>query len=386
MPTPTSQGDSPADGALAGLSETIFDSLSIGLVVFDRRLSVILRNQAATNLLGDGSDVPQCLARLAIDSRYEDWAAELRRVMDARREKRFDGVVSRSPDQPDRYFNIVCNPLRQPAGADVVGGLLLIEDVSPTISMEHRLAVSERLAAVGKLASKVAHELNNPLDGILRYTNLAIRRVRELDDAKVAEYLEHARAGILRMSQIISTLLEFSRNTANTFEQATINKIAEDAVAAMAGKASESKVAVVCNFQQDMPVVRGSNIFQVFCNLIKNAIDAMPEGGTLVITTQVVGPDVVVTFEDTGIGLPEDADRIFEPFFTTKPFGQGTGLGLAVCREIVEKYSGSITARRREPRGAALTVRIPSRNCAAIPVGVPFGSGGRIQRVPNAVK
>jgi signal transduction histidine kinase len=310
----------------------------------------------------------------------------LRQVTETRREKRFDGVVSQAPNQPDRYFNVVCNPLRGPAGAEAAGGLLLIEDVSPTITMEHRLAVSERLAAVGKLASKVAHELNNPLDGILRYTNLAIRKAAEHEDPKIMEYLDHARSGIVRMSHIISSLLEFSRSTGNTFEQATINKIAEDAIAAIAGRAQEAGVSVVCNFEQDMPVVRGSNLFQVFCNLMKNAVDAMPDGGTLSVTTKIVGPDVIVLIEDSGIGLPPEADRIFEPFFTTKPLGKGTGLGLAVCREIIEKYSGSITAERREPKGTRLTVRIPTRNCAAIPVGVPFGNGGRIQRVPNAVK
>jgi two-component system, NtrC family, sensor kinase len=225
----------------------------------------------------------------------------------------------------------------------------------------------------------VAHELNNPLDGILRYTNMALRLAEKIDPspqpdpnapvAKIIGYLKNAKSGIVRMTEIIQSLLEFSRNTPSTFEQATINKIVEDAVTAMEGRAHESNVTVVCNFlQTDMPVVRGSNVFQVFCNLIKNAIEAMPSGGTLTVTTRLTEADVIVTFEDTGVGLPEQADKIFDPFFTTKAPGKGTGLGLAVCQELIEKYSGTITAASRQPRGAVFTVTIPVPKLAAVPV------------------
>jgi len=245
--------------------------------------------------------------------------------------------------------------------------------------MEQRLAVSERLAALGKLAARVAHELNNPLDGILRYVNLALRVGGQSGaDPRVAEYLDKARSGLMRMTQITTSLLEFSRQTHAPLEQATINKIVEDAITAMNSRAADHGVTVICNFHQDdMPVVRGSNIFQVFCNLIKNAIDAMPDGGTLTVTTKVDGPDVVVAFEDTGLGLPPDAERIFEPFFTTKDPGKGTGLGLAVCKEIIERYSGTISAHRRQPKGTAFVVRIPSRNCATAPQAHGLPSGGQ---------
>jgi two-component system NtrC family sensor kinase len=95
----------------------------------------------------------------------------------------------------------------------------------------------------------------------------------------------------------------------------------------------------------------------------------MPKGGTLTLTTRLEGADVLVTVEDTGIGLPADAERIFDPFYTTKAAGQGTGLGLAVCKELIEKYSGTIAAQRRQPSGTTMTVRIPIRSCAAVPLG-----------------
>ncbi len=354
--------DAPLD--LLGL---VCESLPSGLVVFDATLNVVFRNQAAELLLPGDRDVSKALSRLAVESTYVDWEAELRKVLATGRSQRFD-ITVQSDDQSRMFLTLAMAPLRAADSAEPVGGFLVVDDVTLQIGIERRLAVSERLAAVGKLAARVTHELNNPLDGVLRYTKLAIRRVGD-DDAKTAEYLEKARSGIVRMGEIITALLEFSRATPGAFEQATINKIVEDAIVAMEGRARESQVTVVCNFHQtDMPVVRGSSLFQVFCNLIKNAIDAMPDSGTLTVTTAMVDSEVVVTFEDTGVGLPEEADKIFEPFFTTKEPGKGTGLGLAVCKELIDKYEGTITAARRESRGTILTVRIPERNCATPPL------------------
>ncbi|MFQ5428989.1 MAG: sensor histidine kinase [Phycisphaerae bacterium] len=346
-----------------------FDSIASSLVAFDPGLNIRLRNQAARVLLPDCADAAEVLSRLTVDGPCIDWRAELRTIIQSAEPRHFDAMAVQGPDQPETFLAMTISPLRARDTGELMGGLLLAEDVSSRISMERRLAVSERLAAVGKLAARVAHELNNPLDGILRYTNLARRRAADLEDEKVTEYLDSVKAGILRMSQILSALLEFSRSAPGTLEQATINKIVEDALSAMETRARSAGVTVVCNFHQtDMPVVRGSSLFQVFCNVIKNAIDAMAEGGTLTITTDIVGPDVVVRVEDTGVGLPEDIDRIFEPFFTTKASGKGTGLGLAVCKELIERYSGSITPVRREPRGTTMIVRIPLRNCSALPV------------------
>ncbi len=352
--------------SLPGLLQLVFESLPSGLVVFDKDLNVLLTNQTAKDLFPNDTDLSVAISNLAVESKYENWEAELREVIASGRGRRFDLTVPATDKHPDLYLNLVLHPLRAHNTGETIGGLLVAEDVSSRISMERRLAMSERLAAVGKLAARVAHELNNPLDGILRYANLAIRRADHAEDPKIVEYLEKAKAGIVRMSEIITALLEFSRTTPGTFEQATINKIIEDAVAAMEGRAQEAGVTTTCRFHQtDMPVVRGSNIFQVFCNIVKNAIDAMPDGGTLNITSAIDGPDVVVVFEDTGIGLPDEAHNIFEPFFTTKDPGKGTGLGLAVCKELIEKYGGAITAQRRQPRGTTITVRIPTKNCLA---------------------
>lgn len=266
----------------------------------------------------------------------------------------------------------------EPGSLDVIASVARGEPVVPLKTPGPQGAATDgagdaaRMASLGRLAARVAHELNNPLDGILRYVNLALRVNQSSGgDARINDYLDKARGGLLRMAQITTGLLEFSRASHAPPEQATINRIIEDAIASMAGRAAETGVSVERHFLAvDLPVARGSNIFQVFCNLIKNALDAMPEGGRLTATTRSEAGNLVIAIEDTGIGLPEEADRIFEPFFTTKEAGRGTGLGLAVCREIVERYGGTITAQRRQPRGTAFVVRIPEKNCGSTPAGM----------------
>lgn len=347
--------------SLRDIAEHVFHSLSLGVIVFDRELNVILRNQAATVMLPPGNRISDVLTDVTVESKYQNWGIELRQAMDSRGQSHFDGVTCRVSASENRMLNMVCTPLDDVAVGRTIGGLLVIEDVTSRLTMERRLAVSERLAAVGKLAAKVAHELNNPLDGIMRYINLAIR-VSETEGGpeKVVRYLSEARKGLARMVQILGELLEFSRSSYGSYEEANVNRYVEDAVNAMQDKALRMGVNIVCRMEGVMPPLRvGSNLFQVYCNLIKNAVDAMPTGGTLTITTCLINREVVVAFEDTGTGLPENVEQIFQPFFTTKPSGQGTGLGLAICKDIIEKYSGRIVAENRPEGGARFTVVVP---------------------------
>jgi two-component system NtrC family sensor kinase len=252
-------------------------------------------------------------------------------------------------------------PLKQIEVAENPGGVILVEDVTEKLNMERRLANAERLASVGKHASKVAHELNNPLDGILRYINLAMRVVEQENLAKPKEYLAQCRQGLMRMVQIISELLEFSRSTYTPLEYTKIEQIIEDAVKTMESRADAANVSIARNYTLGMPQVRSGNLFQVFCNLAKNALDAMPNGGELRVSTSLAADDTIaVELRDTGTGLPtEGIDAIFEPFFTTKEGGKGTGLGLAICRDIVESCNGRITARNAPDGGSIFTVYLP---------------------------
>jgi signal transduction histidine kinase len=226
---------------------------------------------------------------------------------------------------------------------------------------QKRLADTERLAVLGKLTSKVAHELNNPMDGILRYINLTMRIAEQENLEKAKEYLTQCRQGLMRMIQIVSELLEFSRNTYTSFEHVKIEQLIEDAIKTMDMRAETSNVQILSSYAPDIPEIRSGNLFQVFCNLIKNALDAMPAGGQLKISTRLAADNTaVVEFRDTGVGFaPENTKVIFEPFFTTKDKNKGTGLGLAICKDIIESYNGRITAENAPGGGSIFTVYLP---------------------------
>jgi len=220
---------------------------------------------------------------------------------------------------------------------------------------------TERLAAIGKVASKVAHELNNPMDGILRYINLAIRSMEQGNVDKPKQYLFQCRQGLMRMVQIVSELLEFSRSAYVPLEHGRVEPIIEEAVKTMEARAQGCDVRMVLNCAGNTPPVKTSNLFQVFCNLIKNALDSMPDGGQLYISTDVTqNNQIVIEFRDTGTGFdPNHSEAIFEPFFSTKHKGKGTGLGLAICRDIIERHNGRITAENAPDGGAVFRVYLP---------------------------
>jgi signal transduction histidine kinase len=223
-------------------------------------------------------------------------------------------------------------------------------------------AEMERLAAIGKFTAKIAHELNNPLDGILRYINLA-RRSAELDNPdKLNEYLNNSRHGILRMVKIVGELLEFSRcRYLPTEEPVPLEQIIEDAIKTCTGRSDTPPVQIVRNFAQLLPKLPAVNLFQIFCNLIRNAFDSMPDGGVLEISAKAESNrDIAIEFSDTGHGFdPADKEMLFEPFFTTKTQDKGTGLGLAICKDLVARHSGYITAENRLEGGSVFTIHLP---------------------------
>jgi len=242
-----------------------------------------------------------------------------------------------------------------PVNSDVAGS-------ATQTSLLSSQAETERLAAIGKFTAKVAHELNNPLDGILRYISLASRSVESGNPEKLNEYLAHSQRGILRMVKIVRELLEFSRCHYLPVEEAVaLEQIIEDAIKACAAKDQTPAIQITRLFEEDLPKFPAANLFQIFCNLIKNAFEAMPDGGTLEIAARTESSgNTVVEFRDSGCGFdPQQSDAIFEPFFTTKTQGRGTGLGLAICKDLIERHGGRITAHNRPLRGSVFRVVLP---------------------------
>lgn len=340
--------------------KSIFQSLPIGVVVFDIDMKVLQANPRAAELIELGDYIDESLVG-GTDARiWQGWTDHLKSAISTGVPCTFDDV-SYTLGTRTRLLRIICTGLTKTQTA-VPGGIIIIEDVSERVDTQRKLAHAEKLAAVGKHASKVAHELNNPLDGILRYVNLAMRAVEQENPQKLREYLDQCRQGLMRMVQIVSELLEFSRSTYTPTEQVKIEQIIEDALNTMESRANAQNVRITRDYTHSLPQIRSGNLFQVFCNLARNAMDAMPEGGDLKISTRTAaGNTIVIEFRDTGTGLPaKNPEVIFEPFFTTKDRSKGTGLGLAICRDIVENRHGRIIAENASECGSIFTVYLPA--------------------------
>jgi len=356
------KADSEGHLGIGLLGKSIVQSLPVGVVTFDSDLRIVEANPEAARLIELAETIDTSLAKGTDgpDTSVADWAGQLKLVVSGGKTRRFERVAY-TLDGKTKLLRIACAALKESKTKRVFGGMVIIEDVTEKVHTQKQLADIEKLATVGKLASKVAHELNNPIDGILRYINLTLRIMERENLEKPKEYLSQCRQGLMRMVRIVSELLEFSRRTYTPFEVARIEQIIEDAIKTMCPRVEASNVRILRNYAADIPQVRGGNLFQVFCNLIKNAMEAMPDGGELSILTRLSADDtVVVEFRDTGVGFaPENAEAIFEPFFTTKDKGKGTGLGLAVCKDIVERHGGRITAENPPGGESIFTVYLP---------------------------
>jgi len=337
--------------------DTILGSLPMGIIAFGTDLKILWANSQAKRHLVLNDYIDKSLAKGTDDKIWQGWTDLLTSAISAEKPCTF-GNVSYTSEGKTKLLRIICAHLAGTETAKQIGGIITIEDVTERINIERKLANTERLAAVGKHASKVAHELNNPLDGILRYINLAMRIVEQENLQKPKEYLTQCRQGLMRMVQIVSELLEFSRSTYTPMEYVKVEQIIEDALKTMESRAKATNISIIRNYTFGLPQVKSGNLFQVFCNLAKNALDAMPNGGELRISTSMAADDtIVVELRDTGTGFPQESkEEIFEPFFTTKEGSKGTGLGLAICRDIIESYHGRITAQNAPDGGSIFTV------------------------------
>jgi len=342
-------------------NENIFESISMGIIVFDRSFAVVFRNRMAEECFPDDRSILASLGRTDLGRRHADYERIVRDVVRMGQVCGFDGVVWSADGSPDRVLKLSLSPLVS-GRESVVGGILTAEDVTRRVDIRRRLEASERLAAVGRLASKVAHELNNPLDGILRYIGLAMRVCEGQEDRRPAEYLAEARTGLMRMVRIIGELLEFSRSTVQATDDGSIRTALEDAIKSLTGLAERRQVALKLSMADDVPPLESTSLYQVFTNLVKNAIEATPAGGEVCVGALAAAGAVEVRVADTGPGIPEKKlGAIFEPFYSTKAAGEGTGLGLAICKELVEKQGGALVARNRAEGGAEFVVRIPTQ-------------------------
>ena len=231
------------------------------------------------------------------------------------------------------------------------------------LETQEQLIRSEKLAAIGQLASGVGHELRNPLGAIKNASFYIRRRVANTDlpttEPRVMEFLDIINEEVNSANKVITDLLGFSRVAKPTVAPANIAGIIEDA---LRYTPVPENVELIKDINNNLPmvIVDGDQIKQVFLNIILNALQAMPEGGRLEIRATDKGKCVDVEFIDTGGGIPDSVKKkIFDPLFTTK--AKGVGLGLSVCKTIIERHEGDIQVKSKAGEGTTFTLSLPTK-------------------------
>jgi two-component system, NtrC family, sensor kinase len=296
-------------------------------------------------------------------------AALVAHVLAGRIVKPLSRLINASHEVSEGQFSIDVGPIVSCEIGLLQTHFLRMVDVirRQRMEAEDRLLHSETQASIGRLAAGVAHEINNPLTGVLTYTHMLLRR-KDLSD-EVRSDLETIAQATERIKKIVRGLLDFSRETKLNPQPTDLNSIALLSIPLMRNQALVKGVDVKFNPAPHLPMLTldRSQFQGVLLNILMNAVDATEPGGRITVSTGLsespdhqTGKGVVIAIEDTGCGIPaENRGKLFEPFFTTKEIGQGTGLGLSVSLGIVQRHCGTITVKSEVGKGSTFTVWLP---------------------------
>jgi len=356
-------------GRMREFNENILESLDDGLAVFDGDERIVRWNRALEGFYGVARDaaIGRALGEI-FDAPFVD------ALRAARSEHPYGATLYRVPlssreAAPERLLvNATEVPLQNASGDEVVGTLLLIEDITDRVRLEEQLQISEKMASIGLLAAGVAHEVNTPLTGISSFTQMLLDGADPADPKTVL--LEKIERQTFRAAKIVNGLLNLSRpgTPSNERIDVDLNAVITDVFSLLEHQFEVGKIKVRRELSQEPATVVGieHQLQQVFLNLFLNARDAMPRGGWLQVTTRVSGGQVIAEVADTGSGIPpEQLARIYDPFFTTKSIGRGTGLGLSITYGIVREHDGTIHCDSAVGQGTRFTLALPAAPAAS---------------------
>ena len=349
--------------------EAIVDSLPLSLYAIDREYRVVAWNR--NRELGElgiprgsvlGKNVFEVLTKQPRDVLEEEFA----RVFETGEIERIEQETP-SPKGDIRHWMISKIPMWADNTRQVTHVITVGEEVTDRVEANRAIARAEKLAAVGRLAAGVVHEINNPLATISACAEALVARVNEgvfdgspaLEDLR--EYLGLIRSEAFRCKSITMGLLDFSRT--RNFARVTINltDVIQSAVRLLSHQKRNAAIEFKVEVADDLQLVSGDpgQLQQAVIALATNALDAMGESGALTIVARNDGDKVVIEVSDTGVGIPpENLPKIFEPFFTTKEIGRGTGLGLAVCYGILTEHGGTLDVQSTLGVGTTFTITL----------------------------
>lgn len=323
-----------------------------------------------------------------LEEQVESWNSAMEKLYGLRRSevvgKRLDTIFPpellaelAQASEPRRSFSVYKFRLRTAGGgqltvnfstaplvgkdAQVIGRLLIFNDITERVVLEDQLVQAEKLSSIGLLAAGVAHEVNTPLAVITSQAQMLMKQM-PLDDPR-NRTLEKIIKQAFRASEIVNNLLKFSRVSGSDGAELDLNKVISETLALVEPMLRASKISLNLQLTSPLSSVYGNygKLQQVFMNLIMNARDAMPRGGELTLATESENSTVRVEVADNGMGIPSDhLNKIFDPFFTTKSTSRGTGLGLAVTYGIIREHSGEIRVESAVGRGTTFRLEFPA--------------------------
>ena len=346
-----------------GLLETILQSIREGLVVVDGKGIVTYANDAVARLLG--GEVDQMMD-VSLEKALPtlDWEGLMGLDPEA-----WTRMVNREievtyPERRIIEFYVVPLQVVQDAEEDAEGALIFLRDVTAERKREETAVESKRLEAITLLAAGVAHEIGNPLNSLNIHLQIMERELKDVEDEELRESLMElvtvSTGEIQRLDQIIHSFLKALRPTAPQREPIRVNDLLEETLKAMEREIEDRGIWVEREFADEVPKLHldKGQMQQAFYNIMRNAIQAMTEGGILTVRIRVSDPAVAISFSDTGTGIQaEDLGMVFDAYHTTKE--EGTGLGLMIVQRIMQDHGGQIEIESRPKQGTTITLLLP---------------------------
>jgi two-component system, NtrC family, sensor kinase len=371
---------------LKEFSENIVESINVGILAADlddrveswnsqiEQLSGVPRDRALGRKLSDlfpaelAGEFERVRGQTGIHHIYKFALKPALRALDARANGNGNGAAAASQAAPVATVNIAIAPLVSKE-QQRIGRLIIFDDVTDRTELEQRLVQADKLSSIGLLAAGVAHEVNTPLAVISTYAQMLAKQVA--DDTQKSMLLDKIAKQTFRASEIVNSLLNFSRTSTTSFGEVNLNRVIQETLSLLEHQLQKSGIQVKSALDPALGPVHGNTgkLQQVFLNLFLNARDAMGAGGTLDVRSWPENGGVRIEVADTGQGIaPEHLHRIYDPFFTTKAARKGTGLGLSVTYGIIQEHGGSIEVSNRPGGGAIFRLELPLAGAARKPV------------------
>lgn len=352
-------------------TEAILDALPVSLYVVDRDFKIVTWNRhREIGVQGIPRDSAVGRNVFEVLSRYPQGRVrqEFERAFKTGRIERIEQQTV-ADDGSTIHWVVSKVPMKDADTGEVTHVITVGEDVTMRVEAIHAVGRAEKLAAVGRLAAGVVHEINNPLATIAACAEALEQRVSEgafeesEASADLNEYLGLIKSEAFRCKSITTGLLDFSRIRTGNRHPLEVDEILHSSANLLSHQKRGAKIEYKVEIADGLPLVNadGGQLQQAVIALATNAVDAMPDGGTLTLRARGEGTRVAIEIEDTGVGIPAvDMSKIFEPFFTTKEVGKGTGLGLAVCYGIITDHGGRLGVRSNVGKGTIFTILLPA--------------------------